>query len=148
MAMGEWTPIQTEEDICVLMQSFGGFHDSCIKELKYISGAYVGEDLGMYPFNDQRSVRMIFQRQDKNPMAIEMEFSGVITLSLSPKNTAYTAEILDASMLMRDGKIYWYDSFFKEKPDVYHGTWIEAEGVRWRCADDCMGNKEIYVMNI
>ena len=38
--------------------------------------------------------------------------------------------------------------FFKEKPDVYHGTWIEAEGVRWRCADDCMENKEIYVMNI
>ena len=46
MAMGEWTPIQTEEDIFALMQSFGGFHDSCIKELKYISGAYVGEDFG------------------------------------------------------------------------------------------------------
>ena len=54
-----------------------GFHDSCIKELNYVSGAYVAEDFGMYPLNTKRCLKLIIQSQMETVGTIEMEFSGV-----------------------------------------------------------------------
>ena len=38
------------------MDTVYGFHDSCLKELKYISGAYVNEKLSMIPVNKQKNI--------------------------------------------------------------------------------------------
>ncbi len=40
-----WNEITNEEDLQSFMKCMYFFHDSCIKELKYISGAYVDENL-------------------------------------------------------------------------------------------------------
>lgn len=56
------------------MDTVCGFHDSCLKELKYISGAYVNDELSMLPVNNQRVLSMIIQRQFKNPSVVEMQF--------------------------------------------------------------------------
>jgi len=42
-----WNEITSQDDLNVLMNQFGGFHDSCIKELKYVSGAFVYKNLSM-----------------------------------------------------------------------------------------------------
>lgn len=140
-----WNELNTLIDLENLMTIFGGFHDSCIKELKYISGAFVGSDLCMNPINSIRAVNIIFQRQYKDPMVIEMEFTGLINLTLTPTDENFTCELHGASMFINDGKIYWYDSDSIENTvESYNGTWICANRIRWRIADEYIGNKEIY----
>lgn len=39
-----WNKIVNNEDINDFIKTVSGFHDSCIKEMKYVSGAYVNED--------------------------------------------------------------------------------------------------------
>ena len=43
-----WNKITSNQDIINFMELISGFHDSCIKELRYYSGAYVDKDLSMY----------------------------------------------------------------------------------------------------
>lgn len=140
-----WNEINTEQELHDFLELYGGFHDSCLKELRYISGAFVNQNLGMHPINDQRKLYIVFQRQYEKFTVIEMEFSGLLKLNLCPNDESYTCEILDAPMFFEDGKIYWGDSdWFKEERERYEGTWLCAEKVRWRNADEYIGSKEIY----
>lgn len=142
-----WHEIRTEEDITFLMETVGYFHDSCLKELKYVSGAYVNNVLSMHPVNDTRELKMVVQRQDDNPSAIELVFSGLNYCKLFPCNTQFTCEILDATLLWKDGNILWADcgGLSAEEIEKYTGTVISAAGLRWRAADGWIGCREIYV---
>lgn len=141
----KWNEISTPRDLETLMATFGRFHDSCIKELKYISGAFVSSDLNINPINSVRKVRVIFQRQYKAPTAIEMEFLGLLNLNLSPVDENFTCELQGAAMFISSDKIYWYDCDEIENPtEEYNGTWICAGKTRWRIADEYIGNEEIY----
>ena len=101
-----WNEITSQSDVEYFMNLFGSFHDSCIKEFKYISGAYVNENLSMYSTNDKRNLQIIFQRQSTNPTAIEMEFIGLKRLTVCPVDENYTCEILDATMIYDNDCIY------------------------------------------
>ena len=79
-----WNDIRDEKTLEEFMESMDFFHDSCMKEMKYVSGAYVEEDLGMYPVNDRRILNVIIQRQYEENSMIEMEFSGMKYLQLKP----------------------------------------------------------------
>jgi hypothetical protein len=39
-----WETIHTNDEILKFMESVCHFHDSCIKEISYISGAYIKHD--------------------------------------------------------------------------------------------------------
>lgn len=95
-----WNEIADEEDLNSFMDAMYGFHDSCVKEIKYISGAYVEETLSMFPINNRRILSVIIQRQFKNPSVIEMQFMGLKYLRLFPNDENYTSEILDATMII------------------------------------------------
>ena len=69
--MQYYTQIKDNKDIEELMDSFGWFHDSCIKELEYYSGSYVDSNRCMYPFNSSRCVRMVFQSQNGRHKAFD-----------------------------------------------------------------------------
>jgi hypothetical protein len=141
-----WNKILTKNDIDKLMQTFGDFHDSCIKEIKYMSGAYVNFNLGMHAINDKRILHMIFQRQCKNPTAIEMRFIGLNKLTLIPNNLEYTCEIFEASMMIKNDGIYWFDCADDcEDLSDYNGTYLCAENVEWRIADEYIGESEVYI---
>lgn len=142
-----WNEITSKENLNNFMDMHCHFHDSCLKELKYISGAYVDENLAMYPINDHRTVKMVIQRQFENPSVIELEFIGLIYLKMFPNNEKYTSEILDATMAMKDGCIYWCDEGGLSENDLetYAGTTICASKVRWKAADEYIGSKEIYI---
>ena len=101
-----WETIRTSDDILRFMEKMCYFHDSCIKEMHYISGAYVGEGFAMYPLNDRRVLRMVIQRQCAKNAMIEMEFQGLKCLKLAPADEDYTCEILDSTMIIKDGNIY------------------------------------------
>ena len=114
----------------------GHFHDGCVKELRYVIGAYVDTNLNMYPLNDRRVLRMVIQCQSKEHPVIELEFAGLKTLSLSPVGTDYTCEISEAVMRMEDGGFHWSDG---------GDTTVCAEELRWRLlGEDRLGDQEIY----
>ena len=77
-----WYEINNNSDIISFMNKIYYFHDSCIKEIKYLSGAYVDEKLSMYPINDRRILKVIIQRQFEDNSMIEMEFKGLRYLQL------------------------------------------------------------------
>ena len=57
--MHKWNEITDENSLKEFMERVSFFHDSCIKEMHYLSGAYVNENLDMYPVNDRRILRVI-----------------------------------------------------------------------------------------
>lgn len=142
-----WNEIVNNDDAEAFMDKFIFFHDSCIKELKYLSGAYVDEQLQMHPINDKRLLRVVIQRQYEELSAIELEFIGVKYLKLFPDDERYTCEILDSSLILKDNCIIWCDcgGLTENNFDNYQGTVICATKLRWRYVDDYLGDKELYV---
>lgn len=142
-----WNEIVNNDDAEAFMDKFIFFHDSCIKELKYLSGAYVDEQLQMHPINDKRLLRVVIQRQYEELSAIELEFIGVKYLKLFPDDERYTCEILDSSLILKDNCIIWCDcgSLTENNFDDYQGTVICATKLRWRYVDNYLGDKELYV---
>jgi hypothetical protein len=49
-------------------------------------------------------------------------------------------------MLMQDGLVYWcdYGGLTVEDMRDYDGTWVCAEGVRWRRVDEFMGGEDVF----
>lgn len=132
-----WNSVNNNNDLAVLMETLGDFHDSCVKEMRYISGAYVNADLSMYAVNDKRILKVIIQRQYENPSAIEMEFKGLKYLKLRPNDENYTCEILDATMMLKDDCVIWCDCGGLSEADIesYEGTVICASELRWKATE-------------
>ena len=142
-----WKELNNEKDAAALMESAYDFHDSCIKEMRYISGAYVQENKAMYPLNDQRKLSVIIQRQDERDPVIELEFSKLKYLRLFPVNEEYTCEILGSRFFFKDGLICWCDD---DVADIEHvnecNTVICAAEARWRVLNGRLGSDVIYVV--
>ncbi len=145
-----WNVIETQEDIDKLMREYGHFHDGCIKELKYISGGYVDKDLSMNPFNSKRVLNIIFQRQYKNPTVIEMIFEGIQKMNLEPSNGDYDCIIYEASLKKINDIYYWadWDNFEVDDINEIKRTWIAASKIKWRVADNYIGETEVYIPKV
>lgn len=142
-----WKIISTDEELRAFLDFVSCFHDSCIKEMHYISGAYVDEDYSMYPINACRILRVIVQRQYEQSSVIEMEFAGLKSLQLTPFDERYTCEIHDSTMLLKDGCVYWCDGSNTTDADTVNAsTYICASQLRWRTLNspNCLGSKPIY----
>lgn len=141
-----WNPIQTHQDILRLLVDTEQFHDSCIKEIKYLSGAFVDNSLAMHPINSLRKLSILIQRQSNFLSTIEIEFGGLIYFYLSPVDERFSCEILDGDMCLHNGCIYWGDcgKIFPEETENYPGTLICAESCRWRVVNNGLGNAAFY----
>lgn len=141
-----WQKISTDNELFQFMEKVCNFHDSCIKELTYMSGAYVNADLSMHPVNDRRLLKVIIQRQSKDNPVIELEFEGLKFLNLFPIDDVYTCEIIDSSMFFKDGYIYWCDHKDLSKTDLesFEGTIICASKLRWRAIENNIGSSVYY----
>ena len=63
--------------------------------------------------------RLLFQRQFRNPSAIELVFHQVVGLCVVPSPENYDSIIFDASLTLKDGVFRWTDG-------EDQGTWIAA----------------------
>lgn len=142
-----WSEIINKKDIQNFMNKVGFFHDSCIKEMRYYSGAYVDDNLAMHPINDKRILNVIIQRQFEELSMIELQFVGLKYLNLFPADEEYTCEILDSTMLLKDDCIYWCDCGDISENDFmdYEGTFVCASKLRWRSIENRMGQDDFYV---
>lgn len=142
-----WNEVLDKNDLQCFMNEIGCFHDSCIKEMRYLSGAYVDDDLAMHPVNDKRILNVIIQHQFEDLSMIEMQFVGLKCLKLFPINEEYTCEILDSTMLLKDDCICWCDCGDISENDFadYEGTFVCALKLRWRSIENRMGQDDFYV---
>ena len=140
-----WKTVATPADAKALLDLFGGFHDACIREIHLWTDHCVGKDLAMSCSGDTR-IRMLVQRQFKNPSAIEMYFDKVTRFNCVPNEENYDWIIFDAALLIHNGVVYWADNnnFSPDKPhnDIY--TWISAKKLHWRDASDWLGEDLHY----
>lgn len=142
-----WNEINDEEDIIKFMDTFGWFHDSCLKELHLWTDHWVDKDLAMSisPNLDYR-VQILFQRQDKGPSAIEMLFEEVTRLHIIPSPENYDSIIFGATFVLKDSTFYWAgdEGWIPEDPSKYGVNWISSKKVRWRDASEWMGSELRY----
>ena len=142
-----WNKIENNKDVESFMKKMQYFHDCCVKEMKYVSGSYVDEELAMYPINDCRTLRILLQRQVRYPSMIELEFCGLRKMVLCPIGEEYTSEIFEASLVYKKGLFYWCDSsenINSNRHDI-DGILIISEELRWRGLDAYPGKEEVYI---
>jgi hypothetical protein len=132
----DWKEIKTQAEADTLMAIFGDFHDGCLKEAHLWSDHWVSPDLSMScPGNLDNRIRLLVQRQFKNPSAIEMLFEEEVTrFNLVPTPENYDTIIFSATLLVRDGSVFWSpdEDWRPDKPGRDESTWISARRLRWR----------------
>lgn len=141
-----WNELQNENDIRQFMERFCYLHDSCIKEMYYVSGANVDHELWMHPLNDRRILRIVIQRQFEDAPVIELEFEGMNYMKLFPADENYTCEIFESTLFIKDGLIYWADNTGvpKDRLESYEKTIVCAAKMRWRALENCLGEQAFY----
>lgn len=142
----EWVEIKGNDDIKGLLELFGYFHDSCLKELMMWTDSYVDHDRSMsVGLGLDTKMQMLFHRQFNNPSAIEILFEQVTHFQLKPSPENYDSIIYDATLILKDGTLYWADTSDWTLND-HNGevTWISAKKVKWRDASDWMDNERRY----
>jgi len=70
-----WYELQSQEDIEGFMTMVTDFHDSCLKEMRYSSGAY-SDGRFSHLVNDKRVLNMVFHGFLGLHTAIEIEFTN------------------------------------------------------------------------
>ena len=71
-AQTPWHYVETQQDIDFILEQTSSFHDSVLKELNYISGAYVDETNSMHCSDSERRVIIHLDSQWCRP--VEMIF--------------------------------------------------------------------------
>ena len=142
-----WNEINNQNELNDFMKKIKSFYDSCIKEIKYISGAYVNENLSMSPINSKNSLHVVIQCQFTCYPTIELNFDKLHFINLKPVNDMYTCEIFEAHMKYEKGLFYWYSSYPDKHYKDFDGTIICSEKFKWRTLDNCLGKQELYCLN-
>lgn len=138
--------IRTMDDVLEFMNLFNHFHDSCLKELKYVSGSYVNPDLSMVASDSLKTISAVFHSQNPNLSSIEIVFLDVERLCLVPRLDHYDSIILGAHFSLMDGIFYWaeYDDFDYHRSTEFNGTWVQCKGVKWKSLCDSLGSNLTY----
>ena len=137
---GAWQELDTPDQIHHLMGLFGNFHDGCVREIHVSTGHSVAENLSM-TVDWRTTVHMLIQRQFRNPSAIELRFTEVVDLRVSPPSPNYEAIIFSAACFLRHRILYWAEnaSWSPDSADRDQWTWIAARRAWWRAASEWMG---------
>ncbi|MEQ1820943.1 MAG: hypothetical protein ABL949_00355 [Fimbriimonadaceae bacterium] len=131
-----WKEVKTKQEVEELNNHFGGFHDACLKEALGWGGFNVSDELTM-ACGFWHNLRVLFQRQWKNPSAIEVVFLDLQEFRWSPAAPEYCGYTLDAGLYLQDGLIICSDVAVGHTPTLY----IAAQSLWWRDASDWMGEE-------
>ncbi|MDE7364249.1 MAG: hypothetical protein K2N27_05085 [Ruminococcus sp.] len=140
-----WNEINTDEDIAYLMDTYGGFHETCIVSLNYISGNYMkkGKNGNMAMATNENINHCIMLTVDSEWRGrIELMFNGVKKFSCQCFEDCYMNYILLAYLKFHDnlrGKaddrlIVWAND---EDFDLLSlkGSYIIADSLKWRYSE-------------
>ena len=132
-----WNEIKNETDIQFLKTLYGGFHDSCLRDIYISTGDYVDQKLAMN-LENRTSASLLFQRQFHPDTVLELKFHDVQQFNYKVVPDNYNAVIYDATLEIKDGLFYWADY---EEWDINDndGVWISGKKLFWRLRPDLIG---------
>ncbi len=133
-----WNIIKDQDDVDSLMALFGGFHDGCLREAHLWTGHWVSNDLAMTcPDSLDNCIRILVQRQFKDPSAIELLFEEVTRFNLVPTPENYESIISSANLFVKGSTAYWSptEGWWPDSPSRDEVTWVSAKRLRWRRAE-------------
>ena len=131
----KWNDITPPADADALQVIFGDFHDSCMREAHLWTDYWVSPELSMScAAHLDNKIRFLIQRQFRNPSAVELLFEQVTRFNLVPAPENYDSIILAATLLVRDGAIFWANNgeWTPETSNRDEFTWVCAKNLRWR----------------
>lgn len=148
----KWYEVFNQKDIDDLLNAYGGFHDSCIASLNFVSGTYVDSERTMH-FNGFRdyALNIVFHSQWSD-YTLELSFAGLRRLHLVGAQDNYGNDIFDASIKFYDNLlpskystpsqvIVWADSEDFDVQDIDSQlkepavTYVIAHSLKWRLID-------------
>jgi hypothetical protein len=135
--MTDWKELKDENDIEALIQLYGNFHDSCLREVHIVTKESVDRRLSM-SFDGSLIATLLFQRQFKNPTVIELKFDNVGQFNFITPDPSYNAVIYDATFRKVGNMFYWADEENWELGDN-DAVWISAEKIFWRERPELIG---------
>jgi len=142
-----WKMLDGQTGIDDFMDLFGGFHDSCLKELQMWSGTFVNENLSMTVSTGlDTCVRILFQRQVEETSAIELLFKGVMQFHIIPHPEGGDSIIYGAKLEVKDGVFYWAgdQEWQMDQPFLHPVSWISAKEIHWRDVSLWIGEEQRY----
>ncbi len=145
----QWIEINNQKDIDFLMSKVYFFHDSCLKEFKYLSGMYVNDNSSMAAVNSKRQIHLIIQSQI-GPNTIEMMFEKISCMRLNPTDETYDGIIMSSYIAIENDCFVWFDnSDFKENyQELYNNnfvTYIKAQKIKWRINNKYIGKDDVFI---
>ena len=133
-----WTEIKTQADIDDLLELFGHFHDSCIRDIYISTREFVDEKLAM-SFSNTLSASLLFQRQFRPNSVIELKFEEVEKFNFLPFKETENGVIYDTTLKTENGLFYWADFAGWETGDD-DSIWINGRKLSWRLRPELIGN--------
>lgn len=133
-----WTEIKDQSDIDNLMELYGYFHDSCLRDVYISTREFIDEKLAMH-FDNKLTVSFLFQRQFKPTSVIELKFEDIGQFNFQPFDETTFSVIYDATLKQTNGLFYWADSAEWEIGDN-DSIWISGKRLFWRSKPEFIGN--------
>ena len=133
-----WTEISSNNDIQYLLESYGYFHDSCLRDVYISTMEFVDEKRAMH-FSNTLTATLLFQRQTYKNDILELRFDDLVYLNYNPLKDNYTNVLLDASLKLLEGKFFWADHQDWEVGDN-DAVWISGKKLFWRYRPELIGN--------
>lgn len=99
--MSRWIKLQTQEDVDILMNRFGGFRDACLMKLHYKSGAWKEDDFIYFGPEMGRELHMVFD--SKWGKRLELCFIGVRRFSVAGWQEDFCCDIFDCHFAFHTG---------------------------------------------
>lgn len=142
----DWIEIKNENDIKTLLKTFGWFHDGCLREIHLWNSYYVSEKLAMSSGDCTLNAKILFQRQFKNPSAIEIYFSEIQRMNIVSTSSDFWHSILGVTLEYKNGIYYWADEegWNINNPNNDNVMWISSKGIKWRDRSEFMEEKLRY----
>lgn len=123
-----WNEIKSQEDIDLFMKQVLSFHDSCIRETRYISGTYIDKD-GAMVMNTKPFMYIKFDTQrSSNFTWFEFELGGIDNFSIKI-NLNSTLDIYSATFFKKNDWFYWYSDEYADENSEYM---FRCQTIRWR----------------
>ena len=147
--MGNWHSIETQNDIDLLFDTYGSFHDSCIVSVNFQNGTFVDDEMTMhFGSAKDRKLSVIFQCQWE-PKTLELQFIGLRQMHLIGWQDNYMCVISEAYLSFHNdllpGKphrvIVWADNSWFDIAKVNNTihepseTYIVANTLMWRIVE-------------
>ena len=133
-----WTEIKSKVDIERLLDVYGNFHDSCLRDVYISTREFVDEKLAMH-FDNKLTASLLFQRQFGPNAVIELKFEDIERFNFLPFNETENAVIYDATLKIENELFYWADFAGWEIGDN-DSIWISGKKLFWRFRPEFIGN--------